>query len=68
MRPIASSFARPWGEACGRTGWRVHAWVLLSNHYHLVVETPEANRPVRVQGAGARYHVMSRGDRREASG
>ena len=20
-------------EACGRTGWRVHAWVLLNNHY-----------------------------------
>ncbi len=25
------------------TGWRVHAWVLLSNHYHLMIETPEAN-------------------------
>ena len=25
------------------TGWRVHAWVLMSNHYHLMVETPEAN-------------------------
>jgi len=25
------------------TGWRVHAWVLLTNHYHLFVETPEAN-------------------------
>jgi REP element-mobilizing transposase RayT len=31
------------GEACERTGWRVHAWVLMSNHYHLMVETPEAN-------------------------
>ena len=30
-------------EACGMTGWRVHAWVLMSNHYHLFVETPEAN-------------------------
>ncbi len=30
-------------EACGMTGWRVHAWVLMSNHYHLCVETPEAN-------------------------
>jgi putative transposase len=30
-------------EACERTGWRVHAWVLMSNHYHLMVETPEAN-------------------------
>ena len=31
------------GEACGRTGWRVHAWVLMSNHYHLLLETPQAN-------------------------
>jgi putative transposase len=31
------------GEACERTGWRVHAWVLMSNHYHLMVETPESN-------------------------
>ena len=30
-------------EVCGRTGWRVHAFVLMSNHYHLLVETPEAN-------------------------
>jgi REP element-mobilizing transposase RayT len=30
-------------EACKRTGWRVHAWVLMTNHYHLLVETPEAN-------------------------
>jgi len=26
-----------------RTGWRVHAWVLLANHYHLLLETPGAN-------------------------
>ena len=31
------------GRACTRTGWRVHAWVLMSNHYHLVVETPLPN-------------------------
>ena len=30
-------------EACGMTGWRVHGWVLMSNHYHLCIETPEAN-------------------------
>ena len=29
------------GQACARTGWRVHAWVLMSNHYHLLVETPQ---------------------------
>jgi putative transposase len=36
-------FLRTLGEACDMTGWRVHAWVLMSNHYHLVIETPEAN-------------------------
>lgn len=30
-------------EACAMTGWRVHAWVLMRNHYHLFIETPEAN-------------------------
>ena len=30
-------------EACNRTGWRVHAFVLMGNHYHLLLETPEAN-------------------------
>jgi REP element-mobilizing transposase RayT len=23
--------------------WRIHAWVLMTNHYHLLVETPEPN-------------------------
>gem|GEM_PF-1690255 len=30
-------------EACAMTGWRVHAWVLMGNHYHVFIETPEAN-------------------------
>lgn len=31
------------GEACGSCGWRVHAWVLMGNHFHLLLETPLAN-------------------------
>ena len=31
------------GEACAKTRWQVHAWCLMRNHFHLVVETPEAN-------------------------
>src|SRR6266853_860196 len=31
------------GEACQKTGWRIHAYVLMGNHYHLLLETPEAN-------------------------
>lgn len=31
------------GEACEKTGWEIHAYVLMGNHYHLLVETPEGN-------------------------
>ena len=36
-------FLETLGETCEKTGWRVHAYVLMGNHYHLLVETPEAN-------------------------
>jgi len=31
------------GEVCRRTGWRIYAFVLMTNHYHLLLETPEPN-------------------------
>lgn len=31
------------GEACAKCNWQVHAYCLMSNHFHLVVETPQAN-------------------------
>jgi len=31
------------GEACAKTSWQVHAFCLMPNHFHLVVETPQAN-------------------------
>ena len=30
-------------EAADKFGWRVHAYVLMPNHFHLAVETPEPN-------------------------
>lgn len=30
-------------EACTRSGWLLHAFVIMRNHYHLAVETPDAN-------------------------
>ena len=36
-------FLKTLGEACGRCGWVVHCYVLMGNHYHLLLETPEAN-------------------------
>jgi putative transposase len=36
-------FLETLGQACAKTDWRVHAYCLMSNHFHLVVETPQAN-------------------------
>src|SRR4051794_24630833 len=44
-----SLFLQTLDEACGRAGWRVHAWVLMSNHYHLVLQTPEPTLVVGMQ-------------------
>ena len=31
------------GQVCGSHGWRIHAWVLMGNHFHRLLETPEPN-------------------------
>ena len=36
-------FLQALGEACEKTGWQVHAYCLMSNHFHLVIETPQPN-------------------------
>ena len=36
-------FLETLGEACEKTGWEVQAYCLMNNHFHLVVETPQAN-------------------------
>ena len=36
-------FLQTLGETCGKTNWQVHAFCLMPNHFHLVVETPRAN-------------------------
>ena len=36
-------FLETLAEVCQRTGWRIHAYVLMSNHYHWLLETPQAN-------------------------
>ncbi|MGH7945844.1 MAG: transposase [Opitutaceae bacterium] len=30
-------------ETCERGGWWLHAFVIMGNHFHLAVETPEGN-------------------------
>ena len=36
-------FLEALGQCCAKTGWQVHAYCLMNNHFHLVVETPRAN-------------------------
>jgi putative transposase len=38
-----SAFLALLGETCERFGWRCLAYCLMTNHYHVVVETPDAN-------------------------
>jgi putative transposase len=36
-------FLQTLGETCQKTGWCVHAFCLMPNHFHLVIETPQPN-------------------------
>src|SRR5436190_1637670 len=37
------AFLEALARTCLKTGWQVHALCLMGNHFHLVVETPQAN-------------------------
>ncbi len=37
------SFEKTLFEACEYAGWKLHAFVVMGNHYHLALETPEPN-------------------------
>lgn len=43
------------GEACAKTGWLVHAFVLMNNHYHFLLETPYANLVVGMKWLQGTY-------------
>ena len=34
------------GKACQKTGWQAHAYCLMTNHFHAVLETPQPNLSV----------------------
>jgi REP element-mobilizing transposase RayT len=38
-----AAFLKCLGQACEKSGWVVHAWCVMSNHYHLCLETPQPN-------------------------
>jgi putative transposase len=37
------SFLNVLGDVCARYNWSCHAYCLMGNHYHLLIETPDAN-------------------------
>lgn len=39
----AGAFERALADTCVRFKWRVHAFIIMRNHFHLAVETPEPN-------------------------
>ena len=39
----ATAFETTLGEACERHAWRVHAYMVMANHYHVALETPQPN-------------------------
>lgn len=41
--PDLEAFLKCLGQASEKTGWLIHAYVLMGNHYHLLLETPRGN-------------------------
>jgi putative transposase len=39
----AIAFEGVLSETCARHGWRVHAYAIMRNHFHLALETPQPN-------------------------
>ena len=61
----AEAFEGCLGESCGRFGWRVHAFVIMRNHFHLALETTEPNLSVgmkHLQRTSANRFNRSRGE------
>ena len=61
----AESFQTCLFEAGAKFGWRVHAFVIMRNHFHLAVETPEPNLSVGMkwlQGTWAARFNRFRGE------
>lgn len=40
---VGAAFEKALGEVTQRCGWKLYAYVIMSNHYHLALQTPEPN-------------------------
>jgi putative transposase len=50
-----TTFLRLLGEAAARFGWSVTAYVLMTNHFHLVIQTPQPNLSRGMQWLNGTY-------------
>src|SRR5690242_1381803 len=42
-------------EACQKSKWVLHAYVIMGNHFHLALETPEGNLAAGMQWLQSTY-------------
>ena len=59
-------FERTLFEACKRAGWVLHGYCIMSNHYHLALETTDGNlsEGMRGQQKGSGFNNLSWGSKR----
>ena len=50
-------FIKILAEACQKTDWWVHAFCLMKNHYHIVIETPNGNLVAGMQWLQSTYTI-----------
>jgi len=51
------------GEACGKADWLVHAYCLMGNHFHRVMETPKGNLVAGMKWFLGTYTARKNGDK-----
>ena len=52
------AFLRLLGDVCKRVNWVCHAYCLMSNHYHVLIETPDANLSRGMRDLNGKYTQM----------
>lgn len=62
----AGAFERCLGEACDRFHWLIHAYVVMVNHFHLALTTPEPNLSDGMKWLQGTWAVRFNRFRREA--
>ena len=51
-----AEFLNVFADVVDRFGWNCHAYCLMANHYHLLIETPKANLSKGKENPGSHLH------------